>query len=346
MTTIRAAELLTPSGVLRPGRVVVSSDGRIAEAVRGPDDTLAGTLLPGFVDLQCNGARGADLSEATDDAFDHVGLAQLAGGVTAYCPTLPSAPPEAYPRFLDAAARARERPGPRILGVHLEGPFLNPERAGAHDPANLRAPDPDWLESLLDDYPDLVGIVTLAPELPGAGDVVRLCRARGILVAAGHTDASAAQAEDAFDAGVGLVTHLFNAMRPIHHRDPGIAGAALVHDAVRCSLICDGAHVDPRVVHLALRALGPGRVVFVSDAVGAPTRDPLRGGFDLLDGCLVNVTSWGTPLDRAAPMATSGPADLVGADDLGRIEPGTRADMVLWDEGSVRAVWMDGERLR
>lgn len=345
MTVIAATEILTPSRTLRPGRLAVEGSGAVAEAVRAEgEEAVPGTLLPGFVDLQCNGAAGAELSDASDDAFDHVGRAQLAAGVTAYCPTLPSVPPERYPRFLDTAARARERSGPRIPGVHLEGPFLNPERAGAHDPTNLRAPDPDWLEGLLDAHPGLVRIVTLAPELPGALDIVRLCRSRGILVAAGHTDASAEEAEAAFEAGVGLVTHLFNAMRSVHHRDPGIAGTALAHTDVRCSLICDGAHVDRRVATFALRALGPDRAVLVSDAVGSPTRDPLRGGFALLDGCLANAGSWGSPLQAVASSATSVPATLIGADDLGRLEPGARADVVLWEEGRVRRVWMDGER--
>ncbi len=346
MREIRADALLTPDREVRPGAITVDDDGYLTAAPAStPTEPLEGILLPGTIDLQCNGTGGRDLVEATDEAFDRVGRMLLEAGTTAYCPTLPSAPADFYPRFLDAAAAARTKPGPRILGVHLEGPYLNPVRAGAHDPRNLRSPDLDGLGNLLDRHPDLVRLVTLAPELPGALELIGLCVERGVTVALGHTDATEEQAAAAFEAGATMVTHMFNAMAPLHHRQVGVIGAALANREVGCSLIADGFHVHPTVATFAARALGPRRGILVSDAVAHPRTDRLVGGFSLLDGCVANLSSWGIPFRDAVAMATATAADAVGAGPLGRLEPGAPADAVLWRDGKVAQVWLGGEPL-
>ncbi|MFP3902509.1 MAG: N-acetylglucosamine-6-phosphate deacetylase, partial [Acidimicrobiia bacterium] len=238
----------------------------------GPADRLDVTGLvvaPGFVDLQCNGAAGVDLV-AEPEGLWTLATALPRWGVTAWLPTVISAPAE-------VRARAREalRGGPpatvrgpfaRPLGLHLEGPFLAPERAGAHPTGQLRPPDPALVAAEGWSAAEGVAMVTLAPELPRALDVVRGLVERGVVVAAGHSSASAEQASDAVDAGVRVVTHLFNAMAPLHHRDPGLAGVALADERVRSGVIADGVHLHPTTVALAARALGD-RLCLVTDAV-------------------------------------------------------------------------------
>lgn len=346
MTLPVADALLTPQREIRPGSLRVDGNGIVVAVGEAASQDAEGTLLPGFVDVQLNGAAGVTLADSTDEAFDRVGAALLRSGTTAYCPTLPTDLPDTYPRFLDAAARARTRPGPRVLGVHLEGPFLNSVRKGAHREELLRAPDPAWLGQLLDRHPGLVRVVTLAPELPGAMELIALCADRGVTVSVGHSDATADEAHAAFDAGAVMLTHLFNGMRPMHHRDPGVAAAAVARQDVRCGIICDGRHVDPLVASVFIRALGPRRAAIVSDAVAAPSEGPLlTGGFVLLDGAVRNLLAWGFTLAEAATMVSLTPARAVGADTAGSLEPGSPADAVLWRDRAVAAVFMDGEQV-
>ncbi len=187
--------------------------------------------MPGFVDLQVNGFGGVDFLDADSDGYRRAGEALLETGVTAYLPTLITSPEE------QVLAALREVPpagdDPLILGVHLEGPFLSPRRLGTHLASARRDPDLALLDRLIDG--DRVRLMTLAPELPGAGLLIERLLDRGITVSLGHSDATAEQANAAFDLGVGTVTHLFNAMRPFLHRDPGIVGAALARDDVSSS---------------------------------------------------------------------------------------------------------------
>ena len=220
-------------GRLLPGDVAID-DGRI-QAV-GLDGVGRGIAVPGFVDLQVNGFAGVDFLGADADGFAAAGEALLETGVTAYLPTLiTSDETDLLPAIASVPMRA---PGPRILGVHLEGPFLSPARLGTHRLAARRDPDPALLERLL--AAGRVRLVTLAPELPGALELVDLLHGRGVVVSLGHSNATAAEAHAAFDRGVRAVTHVFNAMRPLAHRDPGIVGAALVRPDVFLQAIVDG----------------------------------------------------------------------------------------------------------
>ena len=370
---ISAGRVITPSGDLTPGSVEIS-DGRIV-AVRAGAATEAdlavpdGVLAPGLIDLQINGAAGVDfLSPVTGAALTRLRRYLASTGVTAFLPTLITSPPALLQRALRSWQRAMHEPGaPRIVGVHLEGPYLNRQFKGAHPLRYLRAPDARHAAALLDAVSDTVRLVTLAPELPGATAVIRALRERGCVVAAGHTAATYEQARAAFGAGVTLVTHLFNAMRPVHHRDPGIVVAALEHPQVSVSLIADFIHVHPAVVALAVR-LARERVALITDAIAAAgasqrvtrlgTRTvrvtdvprlsdgTIAGSMLSMDAAVRHVVSMGLSVRDAVLMASSIPARLLGRDDLGRIEVGKPADLVvLTRELRVRAVYASGERI-
>ena len=350
-------------GRLVPGDVDVQ-DGVVAAVAVGAGGG-GGIAAPGFVDLQVNGFAGVDFLSADQAGYAQAGEALLATGVTAYQPTFITAP-EA-----DLAAALRAMPagscGPRIIGAHLEGPFLSPKRIGAHDMGLCRAPDVALLRRLLD--AGRVSQMTLAPELHGAFDVVDELVARGITVSCGHSDATAAEAHLAFDRGVRTVTHLFNAMRPSTPRDPGIAMAALAREDVCVQVIVDGHHVAAETVLVAWRAAA-GRFALVTDAVAAAgmgdgrfalggdvvhARDGVvrRGDGTLAGSALTmveavrNLHAMGVALDAALDAAAAVPARISGRADLGRIAVGAPADIVILDDrlDVVQVLVAGGERV-
>ena len=309
-----------------------------------------GIAAPGFVDLQVNGFAGVDFLGADAAGYRHAGEALLATGVTAFQPTFVSAPED------DVVAALRTLPiegcGPHVIGAHLEGPFLSPGRKGAHDAESLREPDLALLRRLLDAGP--VSEMTLAPELPGALELVDALVGRGVVVSCGHTDATAAQAHLAFDRGAHTVTHLFNAMRPSAPRDPGIAMAALARSDVSVQVIVDGHHLADETVRVAWQA-ARGRFALVTDAVAAAgTGDGsfTLGGVEvtaqdgvvrLADGTLAgsagsmidavrNLHALGVPLEEALEAAGGVPAWIAGRPDLGRLAVGAPADLVVLDD--------------
>lgn len=340
--------------VIRGGRVLAGTawapgdlgvvDGRLAAVGDGGPpggrvlDASGLLVAPGFLDLQVNGGVGVDLAREPER------LAELAAhlpasGVTGWCPTLVTSPPDRLAPLLAAAARPPEPGAARPLGLHLEGPVLHPTRRGAHPEHLLRAPtdvDPSgWTRAAG------VALVTLAPELPGALDLVRTLRAAGVVVSAGHTDATPAQLDAAWAAGVRLVTHLCNGMPPFHHRSPGPVGWTLGHPQMVAGLIADGQHVDPVAVAALVRALGPGRTLLVSDLVapagtegaGAVVRRAdgvLAGGTTPLDACVRNLVAFtGCPTALAVRCVTAVPANVLGLRDRGLLRPGYAADLVL-----------------
>lgn len=323
-----------------PGDVEIV-DGRIAEC--GVAGSGRGTAVPGFVDLQVNGFGGVDFLGADADGYRRAGEALLETGVTGYLSTFISAP-EAE---LVAALGAVPREGaPRILGVHLEGPFLSPRRLGVHPTSARRDPDPTLLERLLAAGP--VRLVTLAPELPGARELIDILTARGVAVSIGHSDATAAEAHAAFDQGARAVTHLFNAMRPFTHRDPGVAGASLARDDVTVQIIVDGVHLAPETSTLVWRAAA-GRVALVTDSVAGATRAPdgrLAGSSLTMVEAVRNLHALGAPLAPAVNAATSVPAGLLGEPAVGRLGVGLPADVVVLDDNlEVGRVLLGGDTL-
>ena len=320
-----------------------------------------GIAAPGFVDLQVNGFGGVDFLSADSEGYRQAGEALLETGVTAYLPTFITSPEE------QLLAALREVPsggdGPRVLGAHLEGPFLSALRLGIHSADARRNPDVDLLGRLLDAGP--VRLVTLAPELPGATKVIERLLQREIAISCGHSDASAEQANAAFDLGVRSVTHLFNAMRPFHHRDPGIVGAALARPDVVVQLILDWIHVAPVAAAMVWQA-AQGRLALVTDSVaGAGVDDgPYRLGaldVEIRDGvargptgalagstltmieAVRNLRSLGVPFEDAVGAATEVPARVLRLPATGRLGVGTPADIVvLSEELEVERVLVEG----
>ncbi|GGJ94694.1 N-acetylglucosamine-6-phosphate deacetylase [Pilimelia anulata] len=365
MTVLSGARVVTPEGVLEPGWVELAGD-RIAAVGAGRRDgeAVAGWLLPGFLDLHVHGGGGYDF--AAGRAAIEGGVAfHRAHGTTGSLVSLVSAPPELLCEQLGRVADLAE--SGLVLGAHLEGPFLAPRRCGAHDPDHLLDPDPEVLAALLKAGRGHVRVMTVAPELPGALDLVDALVAEGVVAAIGHTDATYEQALAAFARGAALVTHAFNTMRTPHHREPGPIPAAL--DAgVPCELINDGVHVHPA----AARLLTGGPLVLVTDAIdaaGAGDGAYRLGGRDVVvrdgrvrladGGALAGstltmdeavrraVTDVGLSVAAASAAASATPAAVLGvADRCGRIAPGLAADLVLLDDDlRVRRVMARGSWL-
>jgi N-acetylglucosamine-6-phosphate deacetylase len=331
-------------GALVPGDLAIE-DGVVVGAglAGGVAAPGSGIAVPGFVDLQVNGFGGVDFAVADADGYRRAGAALLETGVTAFQPTLITAPEDELVASLAEVPAAGI--GPRVLGAHLEGPFLSPRRMGAHPAAARRDPDLDLAERLLDAGP--VAYMTLAPELPGALELVDFLLARGIVVSCGHTDATAAEAGAAFDRGARTVTHLFNAMRPLAHRDPGIAGAALTRDDVVVQLILDGVHLSEETARLAWKAAA-GRLALVTDAIGG-TRlgnddvevvggvarradGTIAGSVATMPEAVRRLHALGATLEQAVAAATSVPARVLGRADVGVLRVGGPADVVVLDD--------------
>lgn len=339
------------------GDLVVSGE-RIAEPSSATDgaatlDAGGCHVLPGFVDLQCNGGFGIDFTTAPERAGE--AAARLPEtGVTSFLPTIITAPPDVLTRAVKELDVLRHTsPGARSLGVHIEGPFLNPVRGGAHPRRHIRPPDraeaAAWADS------GGVAMVTLAPELSDALDVVNDLTRRGIVASCGHCEMSTAQLDAAVAAGATAATHLFNAMGPMSARSPGSAGAVLTNGAIAAGIIVDGIHVDPIMVALAWRLMGPHRLFLVTDAIaalgvshgsfrigatevrvdehGPRTPDGVLAGSVLsMDEAVRNLVDFtGCSLAEAVTAASTTPARLLGRDDVGTLDPGALADVVLLD---------------
>jgi N-acetylglucosamine-6-phosphate deacetylase len=349
-------------GELVAGDVDVEAGRVIAVGLsRGPRGRVA---IPGFVDLQVNGYGGVDFLSASADDYSKAGEALLRAGVTAYQPTFITSAETTIVEALQAMPM--DAPGPRILGAHLEGPFLSADRPGTHPLGHLHAPDVALLDRLLDAGP--VTQMTLAPELPAADALIERLRERGVAVSAGHTNATAEEAHRAFDLGVGGVTHVFNAMRPFRSRDPGIAGAALTRAGVVIAMVVDGHHLAEETVRLVW-ACAAGRVALVTDAMAAAGTAGNGGTFQLgdvevavedgaapmrEDGTLAgtvltmieavrNLHALDVPFEQAVGAATEVPARFLGRADVGFLEPGAPADVVVLDDRlDIQAVLCSG----
>jgi N-acetylglucosamine-6-phosphate deacetylase len=354
---------------------VVFGEGRILDVVREPRVSdlppdvreVEGFICPGFVELQINGSFGVNVGPE-EEALKRLARELPKTGTTSFLPTLVSSPRSTYPRFLEALSGATNAPGARMLGAHLEGPFLSPLRKGAHDPANLLPIDLDLVRTLAGS--GLVGMMTLAPELPRSGGAIRLLLENGVVPSAGHTDATYEELTDAVDAGLRTGTHLYNAMSPLGHRAPGAVGAMLSDGRTRFGIIADGVHVHEAALEIAYRQKGPDALALVTDAMeaaGMPdgkyelgdrtvrleagaVRTPegsLAGSVLTMDAALRNAARFlNISLHEALRMITSTPAAILGLRARGRVTPGADADLVvLSEEGEVRETWVAGRNV-
>lgn len=372
---VRNGRILAAQTVLTEAFIEMA-EGRIT-AIGAPDghtadeeiDLDGGWLLPGFIDTQVNGGGGVLFNdEPTAQGIAAIGAAHARYGTTAFLPTLISDEPEVIAAALDAADAAIEAGVPGVVGVHIEGPFINPKRKGIHSEARLRRLDDAMVELLTRPRRGVV-MLTLAPELADPVDVARLAAA-GVVLSAGHTDATFDQAAEAFAHGVRGVTHLYNAMSPLQHRAPGVVGASLDHDDVYCGIIADGVHVAGPALRLAVRAKGADRLMLVTDAmpgVGNGGKPFLIDGREIFvrEGICTDAagTLAGSGLDMAGAvrnmvalarvdvptasrMASGTPAAFMGLSDrLGTLAPGRQADFVILDAELVpRQTWIAAKR--
>lgn len=371
---LQPSQVLTPGG-FRADWCVVIDAGLIAAVMPSSECpahvrrwTLDGDLLPGFVDLQVNGGGGILFNDCpTLEGIAGIGAAHRRFGTTGFLPTLISDDLAVIERAIAAVDAAMASRVPGVLGIHIEGPFLNPAKKGIHDAASFRILDPQAIE-LLSSLQRGRTLVTLAPELAPAG-AIRALVERGVVVAAGHSDASYAEIQAGFAEGLSGFTHLFNAMSQLGSREPGVVGAALDSRASWCSLIADGHHVHPAAMRIALAALGPERLALVTDAmptVGWDRREFMLGGQRIvardgrctdaagtLAGSDLNMAEavrnarrlMGVDLAAAARMASAVPAAILGlSGETGAIVPGLRADLVLVDGAmTVLESWISGK---
>jgi N-acetylglucosamine-6-phosphate deacetylase len=352
-------------GELVPGDVRTAG-GQVTEVGVDAGPAARGTAVPGFIDVHINGFAGVDFLTAEPGDYDRVGRALAATGVTAYVPTFVTSPLDTYERALRAVSEIAPDSGPRVLGVHLEGPFISRRWAGAHDERYIQEPDLEVASRLCD--AGRVRIVTLAPERPGGLELVEYLSERGIVVSCGHSDADAQAAHSAFDRGARAVTHVYNAHRRWQPRDPGLGGAALVRDDVTVQAIVDDIHLAPETSYAAFLTTRQ-RFCLVTDAIAAAGLPPadsrlghrnvqvrdgevrlpdgtLAGSVLTMDRAVGNLVAKGASLAAAVHAASRAPALLIGRPDLGRIAVGHPADIaVLDDDLSVIRTLVGGEEV-
>ena len=328
-------------------------DGLVAGVGHHPAGST-GTAVPGFVDVHINGVAGVDFLTTDVAGLRRAAEALAATGVVAFQPTLVSSRADDYREPLEVADETAHQDSelPRVIGVHLEGPFLSPHWAGAHDPAHLRPPDPSLAARLCALGP--VTMMTVAPELPGGLELVGRLVSAGVVVSCGHSDANASQAHTAFDRGARAVTHLHNAHRRWRPRDPGLGGVALVRSDVTVQAIVDDVHLAPEAAYAAFLAARD-RFCLVTDAVEAALLEPghyelagrtvhvrdgavrlsdgtLAGSVLTMDEAVRNLVASGATLEHAVHAAASAPARLLGRQDLGALREGAPAHLTVLDE--------------
>ncbi len=365
--TIEHPVILIEDGVI--ASVAPRTAVSIPAAVRHldfPDSILA----PGFIDIHVHGGAGYDVMQNDDGALARMEKHFAKHGVTSYCPTTVTAPLDstlaALQRLGKFGQRTHDHNRARPVGIHLEGPFISHAKRGVHPPENLIAPSVDLFEKFWSATSGTVAVMTVAPELPGAPEMIKAAAARGVCISLGHSDATLAETQAGIAAGARHATHTFNAMRSLDHREPGVLGAVLAEDRMTADLIADGIHVHPEVVELFLRTKGMDRAVLITDAISATgmgsgtfklgnfevqvTGDrceyegKLAGSVLTLDRAVRNITQFASwPLQHAIRLATLNPARVLGRHDFGVIAAGARADLVvLSQQGEVLQTIIDG----
>lgn len=355
---LAAGRLVTPARVFAPGWVDVEGPRVVDVGPGAPPreadvDLGEATVVPGYVDAHTHGGGGSSFTSGTPEAAAAVARAHLLHGTTTIMASLVTDAPDRLAKSLHELTPLVEEG--LLAGLHLEGPWLSPRHAGAHDPELLTLPTPEHVEAFVEAGGGHLRMVTLAPELPGGLDAVRRLTATGVVAAIGHSDATYDVARAALDAGAGVGTHLFNAMRGLHHREPGPVAALLEHPDAYVELICDGVHVHPAALRLAAHAK-PHLTILVTDAMAAAASEDgdyqlgpmtvwVRDGVARLadTGAIAGSTLTmaaavkyavqvaGLPIEEVVRAATASPAAMLGLDRVGAIRPGYHADLVVLD---------------
>ena len=376
---IKNAHIITPYDILHNFELAVEGN-KIKHIV--PSGTLGekefdeiidakdNYLSPGFIDLHTHANSGYDTMDASYEAIDAMARFHIKNGVTGFLATTRTASTEETKRAIknvaDYISRQKQNVGTldtsgsapaKVLGLYLEGPYFSMAKKGAQSPKYIKNPDIEELSNFLKLSGDTVRVVAMAPELPGAMEVINYLHAQGITVSAGHTDACFETAKKAFDHGVTQVTHVFNGMKGFTHREPGISGAALIDERISCEMICDGIHLHPGAMKLVVKTKGKDKIILISDsmmAAGLSDGEYTSGGQKvtvkdkearLSDGTLAGSTLTlnkaiynmvqmvGVPLEDAVRMATLNPARAIGLERRkGSIEIGKDADLVIFDD--------------
>ena len=375
---LTARRLITADATVEFPAITVDGDGAISKIESDPqslarDET---TLTPAFFDVHVHGAAGHDVMEGTSQAFNRIGAYLATRGVGHFLATTVTAPVDPTLRALegianaiDAAERGDTACAARPVGIHLEGPFISHAKRGVHPPADIQPPSIPLFERMRQAARGHILLMTIAPEMPGALDLIEYATGAGTYVSLGHSDATAGQTRAALAAGAVSATHTFNAMRALDHREPGILGTVLTNDDLFAELICDGIHIAPEIVKLWWSAKGAQRAILVTDAMsatGMPDGEYFLGGFPVhvangramsggvlagsvltLDRALANfITFTGAPLVQSLRLLTVNPASMTGlADQAGSITVGRPANLVaISAEGNLLASFMQGKQ--
>lgn len=385
ITLLRAGRAVTPLAeihdvgiLIRDGQIeAIGPRGSVQLPSGGVEIQAAGyTAIPGFVDVHIHGAGGRDVMEGSADALRTVAKKLAQFGTTSFLATTVTAGTDDTVRAVEGIARyvaeqhKSDPAGAEVLGIHFEGPFLSKTRRGVHPADLLQLPSAPVLERFLKAAAGNARLLTIAPELLGAAPCIDAARNAGLVVSIGHTDATYEQTRAAIARGAHHATHVYNAMRPFTHRDPGVIGAVLTSTDVNAELIADGVHVDEIAMKILLQAKGPERVVLISDgisATGMPDGKYMLGGIEVmvsngvcrnaagnlagstltLDRALRNVVNLGIPLPAAVRMLTLNPASVLGIEfKKGALRTGADADILLLDDRlQIRQVWTRGNLL-
>jgi N-acetylglucosamine-6-phosphate deacetylase len=372
--TLTARRLVTPQGII-DHPVIVVEDGliqSIESAASSKDDT---TLTPTFLDIHTHGAANCDVMQATPQALKTVSCFLATRGVSRYLPTTVTAPLDEILRSLEGLADAIESPHPNAatpIGIHLEGPFISHIKRGVHPDPYILPPDIALFERFQQAARGHIRLMTMAPEVPGALELISYAAQKGVRISLGHTNATSPEALAGIAAGGASATHTFNAMRPLGHRDPGVLATILDDDRLFAELICDGIHVAPELVRLWLKAKGPDRAILVTDSISATgmpdgiytlgtfkvevsnghaysADDHAKGKYTLagsvltMDRAVTNLVRFtGTPLATAVRLASYNPATLLGLES--RLIPGQPASFNLFDSaGHLHSTILNGE---
>lgn len=377
-TELTARRLITADGAVEYPRVVIDADGIIAGIDAGEPNADDTTLTAAFFDIHVHGAAGHDAMEGTAQALGCIGRFLATRGVGHFFATTVTAPVDPTLRALEGIANAIEAdsagPAARPVGIHLEGPFISHAKRGVHPPADIQPPSISLFERMRQAARGHIRLMTIAPETPGALDLIEYATEAGTHVTVGHSDATAGQTRAAIAAGASSATHTFNAMRRLDHREPGIAGIVLDADALYAELICDGIHVAPEFVRLWLRSKGGERAILVTDGISATgmpdgnymlgelevtvrdgrclsTRDlaagveTLAGSVLTMDRAVENVQRFtGASLATAVRMASRNPARMLALDRLGVIAVGEPANFNVFSaDGTLRQTILRGQ---